>query len=231
MAYRHLVDDILGHISLRVDDERMLLRCRGDDEIGLRFTQPNDIRLVEIRSGRILEADNGFKPPSEMPIHAEVLMARPDVRSVVHVHPPDVVVAALGDLPLEPFIGAFNIPAMRLAEAGIPVYPRSVLIRSAPLGQAMAQSLGDAPALILKGHGLVTAGTSAPQAMLTAMHIDTLARLFLRARNAGITPTAISAADKADLPDLGAGFNELTLWRYHLASLAADGWDIDEERT
>ena len=31
-----------------------------------------------------------------------------------------------------------------------------------------------------------------------------------------------------ELPDLGAGFNELTLWRFHLASLAADGWDLED---
>jgi 3,4-dihydroxyphthalate decarboxylase len=229
MAYRGLVDDILGHISLRVAGERMLLRCRGDDEKGLRFTRPNDIRLVEIRSGRLLEPSGGFAPPSEMPIHAEVLMARSDVHSVVHVHPPDVVVAALGDLPLQPFIGAFNIPAMRIADAGIPAYPRSVLIRSSQLGQDMVRSLGGAQALILKGHGLVTTGGSGPEAMLTALHIDTLARLFLRARNANVTPEPISEADKADLPDLGARFNEQTLWRFHLASLAADGWDIEEE--
>ncbi|MFT5447343.1 MAG: ribulose-5-phosphate 4-epimerase/fuculose-1-phosphate aldolase [Gammaproteobacteria bacterium] len=229
MAYRGLVDDILGHISLRVDEERMLLRCRGDEEIGLRFTRPNDIRLVDIRSGQILEPEGGFKPPSETPIHSQVLMARADVDSVVHVHPPEVVVAALGDLPLQPFIGAFNMPAMRIADAGIPTYPRSVLIRSAQLGQDMTKSLGAAQVLLLKGHGLVTTGRSPAEAMLNALHVDTLARLFLRARNAGITPEPISEADKADLPDLGAGFNEQTLWRYHLASLAADGWDIEKE--
>ena len=229
MAYRGLVEDILGHISLRVDDERMLLRCRGPHESGLRFSKPADIKLVHIHSGRLLESQSAHSTPSELPIHAEVLIARPDVASVVHVHPPDVVVAALGALPLEPFIGAYNIPAMRLAEAGIAVYPRSVLIRTAGLGRDMAASLGSAQALILKGHGLVTTGRTASQAMLSALHVDTLARLTLRARAAGLKPEPISAADKADLPDLGAGFNEVTLWRYHLACLAEDGWDVEEE--
>ena len=231
MAYRGLVEDILGHISLRVDDERMLLRCRGPRESGLRFTVPDDIKLVAIRDGELLESASGHSTPSELPIHAEVLIARPDVVSVVHVHPPDVVIAAMGALPLQPFIGAYNIPAMRLAESGIALYPRSVLIRTTDLGQDMAASLGNAEALILKGHGLVTTGLTAAQAMLSALHVDTLARLTLRARAAGLEPQPISAADKADLPDLGAGFNEVTLWRYHLSCLAADGRDFNEEET
>ena len=29
MAHRGLVDDVLGHVSLRVDERRLLVRCRG----------------------------------------------------------------------------------------------------------------------------------------------------------------------------------------------------------
>ncbi|MGB7870063.1 MAG: class II aldolase/adducin family protein, partial [Mycobacterium sp.] len=34
-AARGLVDGILGHLSLRVDDERLLLRCRSDTDSGV----------------------------------------------------------------------------------------------------------------------------------------------------------------------------------------------------
>jgi hypothetical protein len=44
LAARGLADGILGHISLRVSGEAMLVRCRGPRERGLAFTTPDDIR-------------------------------------------------------------------------------------------------------------------------------------------------------------------------------------------
>ena len=37
---------------------------------------------------------------------------------------------------------------------------------------------------------------------------------------------AIADDDLAELPDLGDVLNRDTLWRFHLAALAADGWDL-----
>ena len=88
-----------------------------------------------------------------------VLAAHPDVDCVVHAHPPDVVVASLAGFALEPIFGAYDIPAARLAAAGISVHPRSVLIRTGELAAEMVASLGDAAAVVLKGHGIVTTGT------------------------------------------------------------------------
>ncbi|MBO0865379.1 MAG: class II aldolase/adducin family protein, partial [Mycobacterium sp.] len=45
-AARGLVDGMLGHLSLRVDDERLLVRCRSDTDTGVAFTRPDDIRLI-----------------------------------------------------------------------------------------------------------------------------------------------------------------------------------------
>src|SRR5262245_57902480 len=46
LANRGLSDDVLGHISMRIDHDHMLVRCRGPQERGLLFTEPDDIRLV-----------------------------------------------------------------------------------------------------------------------------------------------------------------------------------------
>ncbi len=230
LAHRNAVEDILGHVSLRIDDRHLLIRCRGSDESGLRFTVPSDIRLVDISSGRIVDDPSGtFAPPSELPIHTAVLAARPDVQSVVHAHPPDVVVASLAGTPLVPLFGAYNIPAMRLAEQGIALYPRSILIRTEAAGAAMVESLGSASAVVLHGHGVVTTGTTVPEAVLNALHVDTLARMSLAVQRAGGVPVAIPERDRAELPDLGAGFNETTLWRHHVAALDADGRGLTGE--
>ncbi len=227
MAYRGLVGDILGHVSWRIGEDRLLVRCRGPRERGLRFTTPEDIRLVDLEGapGAPGELDS-HRPPNELPIHTEVLRARPDVQSVVHVHPPDVVIAAMSEIDLVPWIGAYDIPAMRLAERGIPTHPRAVLISRPELAHEMMESMGDADAVVLSGHGLVTAGVDPVDAMLRALQVAELARLSLAVVQAGGTTTPISAADRAELPDLGTGFNHDVLWRHHLACLEADGWGL-----
>jgi 3,4-dihydroxyphthalate decarboxylase len=80
---------------------------------------------------------------------------------------------------------------------------------------------------VLAGHGLVTCGPTAQTAMLRAMDVDTLARMSLDVVKAGGDLRPVSLDDRRELPDLGAAFNSETLWRHHLACLAADGWDID----
>jgi len=224
LAHRGLVDDVLGHVSRRVDGDHLLVRCRGPHERGLRFTDPADIGLVDL-DGRG-DLPPGYRPPAELPIHAEVLRARPDVHAVVHAHPRAVVAAGLAGLPLLPLVGAFDIQAMRLAEAGIATYPRSVLVHTPALGRELVAALGAGEACVLVGHGLVTTGASVAAAVLRALQVDSLARLSLAVVGAGGALAAVPERDRDDLPDLGAAFNEDLLWRHHLAVLAADGWDV-----
>ena len=224
MAHRGLVENILGHISLRIDGGRALVRCRGPRERGLQFTVPDDVRVVDMDAGEIADDRAGdYAVPSELPIHTSVLAAHPDVECVVHAHPPDVVVASLAGFALEPIFGAYDIPAAHLAAAGIPVHPRSALIRTAELAGEMVASLGEAPALVLRGHGVVTTGADVADAVLRALQVDTLARIHLHVRAAGSVPGAIPDADLGELPDLGSAFNHETLWRHHLAALEQDG--------
>ena len=217
MAHRTLAEDILGHVSLRVDEQHLLVRCRGPAEAGLAFTEPNDIRLVAAESGEIVDDPTGdYAPPSELPIHTAVLGAKPAVDAVVHAHPPEVVATSIAGLELVACFGAYNIPAARLARGGIAEHPRSVLVRTDALAAGMIQSMGDSPAVILRGHGLVTVGSSVAEAMLRALHVQTLARVSLAVHAVGVSPIPIPDEDFAELPDLGTGFNEATLWRHHV---------------
>jgi ribulose-5-phosphate 4-epimerase/fuculose-1-phosphate aldolase len=233
MARTGLVEDVLGHVSLRLGPDRLLLRCRGPAEQGLRFTQPADVRAVDL-DGRITDGGDrlGYAPPTEAPIHLEAMRRDRAVGAVVHAHPPDVVVAGLAGLPLVPLFGSYDIPASALAAAGIPLYPRSVLLRRADLALEMLAVMGDQPVCLLRGHGLVTIGADVEEALLRALAVDRLCRIAWRTAAAGGSVTAIPDADRAELPDLGSALNRDTIWRFHLATLAADGWDLtDDERT
>ena len=221
MAVTGLVENILGHISARISPEELLIRCRGPREAGLAYTTAEDVRAVPLR-GTAAEAAAGtgdWRPPNELPIHTAVLRARPEATAVVHAHPPAVVAFSLLDKPLEPIYGAYDIPGARLAADGIPVWSRSALIISDELAAEMLGAMGDRPAVILRGHGVVTAASGPPhlavaEAVLTALAVDTLARHSLTVLQSGGTPRPIGGEDLAALPDLGGGFNVEVLWRH-----------------
>ena len=131
LAKQGLAADVLGHVSVRLDADRILLRCRGPEDRGLLFTVSDDIHVVDL-DGRG-DLDGGYTIPNEFHIHTELFRARPDVQAVVHAHPRDVMIADLAGVALRQVFGAYNIPASRLANDGVPVYPRSVLVRTPEL--------------------------------------------------------------------------------------------------
>ncbi|MCV7196876.1 class II aldolase/adducin family protein [Mycobacterium angelicum] len=220
-AARGLVDAVLGHLSLRIDDEHLLIRCRSDTDTGVAFTRPSDIRLVTFdgTAGAAGELD-GYRVPNELPIHVETLLAAPQHRAVAHLHPPAVVAADLAGIALRPIYGAYDIPGAWLARGGVPVYERSVLIRNSLLGKEMVAAMGEAPVVICRGHGITSAAGTVQQSVLQAIAVDQLARMSLRVRAAGGTLRDIDEADWDDLPDLGSRFNIEAAWRHEVARLS-----------
>jgi 3,4-dihydroxyphthalate decarboxylase len=223
LAARGLADGILGHVSFRVDPDRILVRCRGPRERGLAWTEPGDIRLVRLDGspGAPGELDAGYTVPNELPLHAEVLRARPDDQAVAHAHPPAVVAADLAGLGVRPILGAFDIPGLHLARGGVPVYPRGVLVRSTELAKEMVGSMDGRPVVVLRAHGLTSAAASIGQAVLQAISVNTICVLALRVAGAGGTLVDLDERDIAELPDLGTAFNNTTAWRHELARMGA----------
>ena len=75
LAMEGVADGVLGHVSVRVGDGRMLIRGRGPGEHGLLFTTIDDIRLVDF-SGAGDDPAAGYAMANELPIHGETLRAR-----------------------------------------------------------------------------------------------------------------------------------------------------------
>jgi 3,4-dihydroxyphthalate decarboxylase len=225
LANAGLAEDILGHVSVRVGPDSMLVRCRGPREQGLLFTLDEDVRLVDL-DGRG-EAVDGWAVPVELPIHAELLRARRDVDAVVHCHPPSVLVAGVAGLAFRPVFGAYNIPAARLALDGVPVYPRAILVRRPELGRELVKAMGSAPVCVLRGHGIATVGSgehAVEQAVVRALNLEVLARVSVRLGDRG---RDLAPEDVSELPDLGSSFNDLLVWRHHLARLRLAGLALD----
>lgn len=222
LAAEGLVSDILGHVSVRVGADRMLIRSRSPEDPGLLLSRPQDVVLTDF-DGNPAEELGDRQLPQELPIHGEVLRARPEDGAAVHAHPPDVVLCSIGQLELRPVFGCFNIPAMRLAERGVPVYDYYGLVKSRPRGEEMVRAMGDGRVVLLRGHGLTTAAPTLAGAVVTALNVNLLARMTAALATAGRSAPLVPEADRAEMPDLGSGFNEALVWRHHLAKLAYRG--------
>lgn len=211
LAHRGLVTGTLGHVSGRVGPDRMVIRCRGPREEGLAGTRSEDVRRADL-DGCLAGGDEGWSAPKEYPIHTELYRARPDVGAVVHAHPMSALLCGLAGLQPRPVFGAYNIPAMRMALDGVPVYLRPVLITRPPLAHEMLAAMGNRQVCLLRGHGITVAAPTVEAATVAAINLDQLLSVTLSLAQLGAEPPNIEDRDLAELPDLGSGFNDRLAW-------------------
>jgi ribulose-5-phosphate 4-epimerase/fuculose-1-phosphate aldolase len=220
LAHRGLVDGILGHVSARVSDTDLVVRCRGRDERGLSHTSAADIWRMTL-GGDPVDLPEGFDAPNELPIHTELLRRRPDLGAVVHAHPPAALLVGLAGLRPRPVFGAYNIPALRLALDEVPVYPRPVLITRTELAAEMVDVMGQSNVCLLRGHGVTVAGATVEDATALAVDLNALLTITVELARLGVHPTELGPEDLAELPDLGVGFNGRFAWQALSAELPA----------
>jgi L-fuculose-phosphate aldolase len=157
-------DYVAGHVTVRLPDGdgRFLMKPAG---IGLEEMTPGNIITVDREGERV----GGSMPRhNEVFIHSEILRARSDIAAVVHTHPPHAVAfSSLG----RPLLPVGNDGAIFCA--GVPVFSETTdLIIDQTRGRAVARCLGDHQALILRNHGIVTAGRSIEEAVWLALSLN-----------------------------------------------------------
>jgi len=219
LANEGLVDGILGHVSARVDEKTMLVRCRSPRERGLALTTANDVRIVDFDGGGD-ELEARWSPPKELEIHSESYRARPAVGAVVHAHPRSALLCGLAGLEPRPVFGAYNIPALRLALDGVPIYPRPILITRRELAAEMLAAMESSTVCILRGHGITVVGNSVEQATVRAVDLHALLEITVQLAQLSAVPEPVSADDIAELPDLGSAFNDGLTWQALAAKVA-----------
>lgn len=139
--------DGFGHISARTQDPNVVLMT--PHELG-KASHPEDFLLCDLDGNQIGTTD---KLPGELPIHLEVFKARPDVNSVAHFHTHNATSFSMSEHDLKPTYFMASI-----FNGGIPVHPDARLIMTEERGRAMAETLGDCRAMLLRAHGIVVTG-------------------------------------------------------------------------
>jgi ribulose-5-phosphate 4-epimerase/fuculose-1-phosphate aldolase len=205
------VVDGYGHVSVRHPHsaERFLIARSMAPEL----VSADDILELDL-DGNAVDL-RGRKLYLERFIHGEIYRARAEVQSVVHHHSPAVLPFAVTQVPLRPiyhmaaFVGQ-GVPVFEIREAG---GATDMLISNAQLGRALAKTLSDKPAALMRGHGAVVVGRSIMEAVARSVYLQMNARLQAQAMALGGEVTYLNAEEVAKLASPNWYDRAWELWR------------------
>src|SRR5687768_5453084 len=163
-----------GNISVRLDERRLLMTpksvCKG-------FMTPEMLCITDLE-GRKLAGERD--PSSEIQMHLEVYRQRPDVRAVVHAHPPIATGFAVAGIPLDRAVLAevvTTLGSVPIAEYATP--------STKELPEAVRKYVKAHDGMLLANHGALTLGADLLSAYYKMETIEHFAKISLVARMLG----------------------------------------------
>ena len=163
-----------GNISIRVGENEVLcsptMICKG-------FMEPEDICAVDLDGNQIA---GRRKRTSEVLLHLTIMKHRPDVRAVVHCHPPHATAFAVAGEPIPQCV----LPEVEVFMGEVPLAPYET-----PGGQLFADTvipfLEGTNTIILASHGTVSFGKDLVDAYWKTEILEAYCRILLLAKQLG----------------------------------------------
>lgn len=198
---RHGLVHAYGHCSMRLDEGHFLVSPA--KPLGL--VADEDACSVVPLDGPLPDGVLG-----EVRIHREIYRRRPEVGGVVRSMPQRVM--TLGTARLTPRarhgFGTYFAPQP-------PLWDDPQLLRSDEQAAALADQIGAARAIVMRGNGAVTAGTSLEEAVVLTWYLEDAARVEFEARAAGLAEGgAILSEAEALQRATWAGAIRERMWAY-----------------
>ena len=211
LADREVVDGY-GHVSVRHPNN-------SDRYLMARDLPPTLVTAVDILTYDLdsnpLNA-KGLAVVQERFIHGEIYKARPDVVAVVHAHSAELIPFSVMDIGIRPifhlgaFIGA-GVPVFELRTVREP-NDKSMLIHTPALGRALAHSLGDHPAVLIRGHGGAIVGSSLGQAVGRSVYLQQNAAIQRESMSLGVNINYLNAEEARAMGD-NTYYRDWEAWR------------------
>ena len=163
-----------GNLSTRVSEDRVLctptLHCKG-------FMTPDDICLVDMEGTQI---SGSRRRTSEVLLHLEIYRERPDVKSIVHCHPPHATAFGVAREPVPTCV--LPEPDIFLGEVPIAAY-------ETPGNQDFAETIRPfvkkTNTIILANHGTVSYEGTLERAYWLTEILDAYCRILILAKQLG----------------------------------------------
>ena len=203
MSQETLADEIVA-VCCRLYDRGLIAGQDGNVSVRLRsghiLVTPSGLSKVDVTPDDLVEltaegeqVTGGPAASSEIGMHLRIYRERPDVRAIVHAHPP--IATAFGVVGRD-FMDAV-LPEVIFHLGRVPLVPFA-LPGTPALGDAMASYLADHDAFLLASHGATTVGPTLRLAHQRMESLEHAARILHAASQIG-SATLLRAEDIAAL--------------------------------
>ncbi len=180
-----------GNISYRVGENEVLcsptMICKG-------FMTPDDICAVDLEGAQIA---GKRKRTSEILLHLAIMKHRPDVKAVVHCHPPHATAFAVAREPIPQCV----LPEIEVFMGEVPLAPYET-----PGGNAFANTvvpfLEKTNTIILTNHGTVSFGATLEEAYWKTEILDAYCRILILTKQLGGQVNYLNEQKSRELLDL-----------------------------
>lgn len=177
LAARGLIAGRDGNLSVRIGPQRVLVTPSG--QIKALLTAAD---MVEVDLAGKPRSRGRRKPTSELDLHLRILRHRPDVRAIVHAHPPTATGFAVAGQEIPDNL----LPELIFVVGPVPLVPYGSS-GTPELGERVVPFLDDTRcnALLLANHGAVTMGTTLDEAWIRMESLEHSARIIAAAQRIG----------------------------------------------
>lgn len=163
-----------GNLTVRIGENEVLctptMHCKG-------FLKPDDICTVDM-TGKQLAGRK--KRSSEALLHLEIYKQRPDIKSVVHCHPPHACAFAVAREPIPQCV----LPEVEVFLGDIPITKYET-----PGGQEFADTIipfvDKTNVIVLANHGTVSYGEDVERAYWWTEILDAYCRILILSKSIG----------------------------------------------
>jgi ribulose-5-phosphate 4-epimerase/fuculose-1-phosphate aldolase len=174
-----------GHVSARIiDSDRFIITPR----ISLALVTEAELLTMNF-NGEVVAGDH--PAPFEAALHASLMRMKPRVNAITRIHARVANMFSVTDRKLEPVHNHGSFFA-----GGVPVFYPPDLISTPQLGEDVASTIGDQPAVLLRGNGQVTVGRTVPEAVMMAIYLEEAAEILHGALQIG-TPIPLTTEESA----------------------------------
>jgi L-fuculose-phosphate aldolase len=176
MHQRNMIAAADGNLSALLGPNRLLVTPSGFSK---GFLNPDQLLVVNFdgeKVGANLGGGRDLEPSSEIRLHLECYRKRPDVRAVIHAHPPYAIACTLAGLSL----AKCTLPEVVYDLGTIPTAPYAT--PASPEGPEMIRALvTQYDAIMLDRHGSVTVGKDLWEAYMRLERVEHSAQVTLSA--------------------------------------------------
>ncbi len=163
-----------GNISYRVSENEVVCTPTG---ISKGFMKPDDLCMVDMDGN---QTSGRLKATSEIKLHLAIMKERPELKSVVHCHPPHATAFGIAREPIPQCV----LPEVEIFLGDVPVAKYDI-----PGSQDFANTIlpfvKKSNVIILANHGTVSYGETVEKAYWATEILDAYCRMLILARSLG----------------------------------------------